>query len=421
MDKPAIPVTDITRVAGFAVMQAVRDDRDFQHMPPSATMMEAFAEREIKKAYLKIVRQDVLYFLKEARDLHVLATCEREDCPPDDVETWDEALDDAAFDALGHCGTFSANFKGAACVDTRLHDPDELEALASRAAEDAWKVASFNTDKDAPRALTARELLDMLGVTRSMIDAFVGEQRTPSPEETKEYKMVNRQVTLTKLHYAKPLYDGDEAAYIFDLEQATDTDEILAGGSLTRLGLDASDKQNLSDWFAELSYDFDVACSIIDEDKNALTPTEVAALGGDVLDVAQAAGIAAVATVTTEEDDEAAELAALMGAVEPDPAPAIVAGAAPAKATRKSAKDKAAADADPNVIAAPLLSKLKDTLGEKDEVLATGCGMSRATFNNYVKGKGAFVASDVQFAFLRDLAITRRDELNAILAEMGER
>lgn len=426
-DKPAIPITDIKRVAGFAVVQAVRDSADYKHMgTPNVEMFEAMCERELKRKYLAMVRSDVLFYLKEALDLHIIQHGEREACPADDLETWDDALDDATFDALKACGTFSSSFTGAASVDTRLHDNDELEALATSAAEDAWKVASFNPDIKQPRTLTPREMLDILGVTRSMVEAYVGQHVAPTIEEVKEYKMVNRQVTLTKLHYAKPLYAGSEDDYKFDLEQAFDTDDGLASASLERIGCDQSDRQNIADWLAEMSYDMDVACSLIEEERNALTPTQVAELGGDAIGTALMSGDDQLAsdlidaeTAAEDSADEEAELAALMGGVVADVQ--VVSGAAPAptKASRKAAKG--AADADPNVIAAPLLSRLKDSLGEKDEVLATGCGMSRATFNNYVKGKGVFVASDGQFNFLRDMAIKRRDELNAIVAEMGER
>lgn len=405
-------ITALDRVAGFVVLQNVLDSKDYKFAPAvNVTLFEALCEREIKRKYMETVKNDVLYVMREARDIHEIEHGERP-IDADDAEEWDDALDDAIYDAVVACGQFSAGFVGARLVDTRAHDDAELNALAVSAAEAAWSVARMHTDIKEARALTPRELLDKLDVTRSMVEAYVNAYTAPTPEEVKEHKMATRQETLTKLHYAFPLYDGTAEDYKAELEQTLDSDDILSGASLERVGCGPEDKQNIADWLAELSYDLDAALEEINDTKHALTPSQVAA--------------EAATTVETEdeEEDEEAELAALMGTAAPtEPAapaaPPATAGAAPAKPAR--AKRQVATGDDPNVIPALLLSRLKDTLGEKDEVLATGCGMSRATFNNYIKGKGAFVASDDQFNFLRDMAIKRRDDLNAIIAEMGER
>lgn len=397
-------LTDITRVAGFAVLQAVLDNAEFKHLPMvNAQLFEAMAAREIQRKYKEIVRNDVLSIFKGARDMHEMTNGERN---ADDPEAWDDDLDDTLYDVIDRAGKFSSNFKGGAFVDTRGHDDEELEALASRAADDAWNVAKLRKDEDIYVEMTPRELLDKIDVTRSIVEAYVSQRPQPTAEAVKEYKMVNKQVTLTKLHYAKALYEGTDLDYAFDLEQAVDSDPILRGSSLERIGADEDDVQNIKDFLAEMSYDVDAAIENIGNTMHAKSPVEVDAIKSGV-------------ATEAEEDDEAAELAAMMGGIVADASPP------PAPAAEKPArkgKTKPQVDTDDvSVIGAALLSKLKDTLGVKDEDMATGCGMSRATFNNYVKGKGVFVASDDQHAFLRRTAIERRDALNEVIAELGER
>lgn len=402
-DKPAMSLTDLKRVAGFAVLQEARDSDDIKMLPAiNALLFEAFAVRHAKEKYVEIVRSDVASVLTELHAQHELIYSERPEEPGDVQDDWDEKLDDAVYEKFHEIGRFTLDFReGRASANTNVHDEEARNNLALAAGADAWKLATYHPDKDLAREMTPREILDELDITRAIVDAYVGTHTPPTVEQKKAKEMSTRAQMLTKLHYAKPLYDGEDADYDYDLEQATDSDDILASGSLEKIGLAAEDKQTLIDWLAELSYDFEGARDAINDTVHAVSPIERPAVETEA--------------AAEPEDDEEAELRALIGDV-----PAAAPAPAPAKRQSKKAA-AAAANEDPNVVPGPLLARLKDTLGEKDEVLATGCGMSRATFNNYVKGKGTFVASDTQFNFLRDMAIKRRDDLNAVIAEMGER
>lgn len=351
--------------------------------------------------------QHIQPVLQEAYDSLLISAGERPEAPGDLQDDWDSAQDDAVEAALEpYERMLSVSWFGVNTIDCRLYEDGGCGTLARSAAKEIWSTLTWRAAEENAGPMTGQETLDTIGITRDGVKALLAERIPPSDEVVKEAQMYDRAKTLTKLHYTQPQYGGSLQAYKDDLELAWDADTILANGAISRLGGTVEMVPAFRAFAAEMSYDTDAMYDEIISTEHAVSP------------------LAADAGVADETDDEADELAAMMGTAAPAAPPRAPPPSAPVAAkgpapTARGVRAKAEAGVPANAIPGEVLAQIKEATGEKDETLATGVGVSRATFNNYVKGKGTFVPDDTQRAFLSQMLYSKRQAITAALEALG--
>lgn len=361
--------------------------------------------------------------LEEAYDTHSGNAYFR---PNDDndpgVEEWDEGMDEAV-EALfeQHSTWITAGWLGEHCTDNRLHEDGAIERLAKSFTEDAWRVLTFVPEKDNVEAhyMSNVDLLAAIGLSSADIEAAMATRTKPTETEVEEIKVAT--ITETKKRLAEHMAAQgfyDRKALCLDLEDACETDDILAQAAITRLGGQPEDAKALRSYReSNLIFGADDWAPFADSIE-ALSPAPATAGPADVVEASEVPADEEFDMSMFGGDVVATPAPPTPGA--PPPAPPLpVAPAAPpvaAPAPEKPKRVKAADGPPEGAVPAEALTLLKENAGLNDEQLGSLVGVSRATFANYCKGKAFLVPQDVHRTNLVAMIEQKREALSQALS-----
>jgi hypothetical protein len=340
------------------------------------------------------------------------------------VEPWVEPLEEQ-FLALvdGYREVLSAHWLVTADTKTPRY-ANEVPKVSDSFAEEVYKNITYIHENDNPREKTDAQVLSAVGVMRTTIEMLLA-NRTPVIEQPKEQDMdyVLKDIIATMNEMAE--MSGWKGKALFDLlDNATDTDAGLAAAGLQALGLEATQKNMLIVQDVKRRYGLDHFTVMVEN--NTPAPAQASPPVGEIVDedplgVNEFMGETALAAPAGPKEGDTGShdgkpTVFINGAWAWDTRPLSqtvdVASDVPAKRTRtRKAAAPATASTD-GTIPAAALKIIKDFTSLKGDEFANGIGVSRATFDNYTKGKGpALVANDKNKAFLREVVQTHLDNL----------
>lgn len=292
------------------------------------------------------------------------------------ADEWDSALDDevaAVYEP--YTSVLSNDWLGQHTVDTRLHVEGELDRQLASFGKEVWKQLTY------PDKGTTTKVLSAVGLVAEDITDFL-KKFAPAAQAPMEYMPMNRvlnKIMMAALAGANIL--KADFALVVD-----DTEEFLTGQAAKRLGIDADDVEELRT--AAMA---------------GVTPDAMAALVDKGEDLPEDTANPTPSPSTPPAPTPASSPVAGTPPASPTTA-APASGAAPASTGATTAAvgtDKTPAGALP-----PSILNSINALGAKDDDMATLLGFSRATYNNYRKGKAPFVPSvaqkDALVGYVRD-------------------
>jgi hypothetical protein len=276
-------------------------------------------------------------------------------------DTWTEGMDDVIANVFEeYAGQLSASWLGEMVVDTRMYEENAKEKLANSFASEIWKNITWLQDKDHGGPKTDAQILSSVGVLRTDIEAFIETRNTPQAKQEQEQLAMNSlETAIPRIKGFVELCGYDDKALTQILDNALDSDINLAQGGLTQIGAGMDDREALL--LGAMMYGADGLIKMI---RSGTTPQD---------GTSETAPIATQVTTTKPLP----------------PAPAA------------AARNKKTADV-PQVgqLPAEALALLKEFTSYKVEKLGEGLGVSRASYENYVKGKAKFYAKPEHATFL---------------------
>lgn len=308
--------------------------------------MKAVAS-QVEFAAMQNVQQRVLPIIQDMYDMYTLTNGEYEDASIDgDIapDEYSSGLDDELekvlepFEAM-----LSADWLGRNTIDTRLWEDNAIVKLSQSVAKEVFKQLSYQK--------TPAQVLSNAGIVQTDVEIFfeqhLAQAETPKGKQAMADATANSAEDLANKIKAHVGNEFDQMSVYEDLELACDDDEILANGAGKRLGLDESDVQALQ--MVALEY-------------------------GD------------------ETADHMIELVGQASSGEK---------AAKSKTDKKPAAPKASAAPAEGAVDPQVLALMKNHGATKDTEMSATLGVSRATYNNWLNGKNAFVPDGDQYSAVR--------------------
>lgn len=302
----------------------------------------------------------IIETLREKYDEYTMFNGERPPVPGGDPAEWDSGLDDAVAEVFApHVESLSADWLGKNTVDCRLHEDGEVAKLARNFANEVWK--NVTTGK-APLAALAEANVSLEWVRY----VCTGSTEAPEADTPPSFDMGGVVETL-KAILAVAGEAFDPMALYDELDNASDTDDVLAIGAMQRLVPHVDESGHR--YYALQLQNFR-AC-------NAEAPDKLLEM------------LTALATNPSAYDN----------------LPTAVVDDVPLPSERKSRsrpKKSEPQEAPLGAMDHRILALLKDHANVADKELAEKIGVSRATMNNHVNGKTPFIPSDAQRDYIRN-------------------
>lgn len=367
-------------VGANTILENMRERRarnELKVLTTAHVLDEAF--RVAKGAYVDEAYAEVLAGVTEVYDTFVLTEGERP-CnikQPEAASEWDSALDDHVADFVEpYAKLLSNTWFLENTVDTRLGVDGEIERFAKDMAFEMWANATAGED------MTPNRILSAIGIALKEAEAFLHEPARATTPDTQEQPTETDMTTNAVLNRIMMALGGPANLGDFELVLADDTDDFILKQAMQRLGgIDEDDVETLR---------MAVMMGATAKQLHALVAT------GELLD----------------EDSEDVGATDAPAAAEP-PTEALPAPEAP-PAPRKKSKAEQMAD---SAVPAEVLAAFKDNANIKDDDAATAVGVSRAQYNNFVKGKKPFAPDDAERAALRAIVVDRINNLINALAQ----
>jgi hypothetical protein len=286
-------------------------------------------------------------------------------------DPWHEGMDDVIANVLeDYQADVSASWLGEAVIDTRMNEEGAVDRLSGNFANEVWRQMTWLPNKDEPELSgpkTNAQILSSVGVLRADLEQFV-QTRSELPEKEMETLIMNSlETAIPRIKGFVDMLGYDDKALTMILDNALDNDKGLAQGGLQQIGASLDDRDALRS--AAMMYGTTELIKMIRAGFTPLTD------GGGP----QPAPITAQ---TAQQSVQAAQPAQMP---------------IPEKPSRKNK-----ADGVPQVGQVPpeAFAILKDYTGVKVEKLGEGLGVSRASYENYLKGKARFFAKPEHSQFL---------------------
>jgi hypothetical protein len=335
-----------------------------------------------------LVRDD----LQEAYDMYTITFGDRPEVGPDESaearDAWDEKLDELVEGQFQpYADILSNDWMAVHTIDTRLHEEGAVDKLAEAFGKEVYKQLCWQAGEGptAGKLKSPMQILSSAGIMQSAIigrfgDRIVQEQQDVADKvqdvldgNAEPYGTVAQlDDVLNKIfHHVGIDAISDEDTLMAELELVCDSDDILAQGAGSRLGLTADEV---------------VPLQMLSLDQGSEAPATVYAM--------------------------LSARAALPPMPAPPPAPASTAPAPIPPSPGQGAKPATNSDAIPSEVFA-LLDEHGGVAGSK---MAEDLGVSRATYNNYVKGKTQLKASPEQRETLRAQLVADVNGLRAALS-----
>lgn len=297
---------------------------------------------------------------------------------------WDSAMDDEVASVFEpYANVLSADWLGRATVDTRLHMEGEEARLMASFAKEAWKQLTYEKN-------TTAKILSAVGIVSEDIEALLAASHVQDARTVVELEpdmAMNAVLNKIMLHAGPAAQIGDIALVCND-----ETDEFILPQAMARLGIDTEDVETLR------------VAVMMGQDTQAMFDM---VQSGELLDEEDGADPFLAGISAKTEDEAADEASEAVGAVGGEVAESAL--PPPVKLGRTPRKPTAPVEGQ---IPAVTLVALKTFANIKDEDAAAIVGVSRATYNNFVKNKTPFVPTEPQRAALREMV---RSKINGLL------
>lgn len=306
-------------------------------------------------------------------------------------------------------------------------DQAGVEKFATEFAKEAYAVMTWLADADEDgevkgKAKTPAQLLSSIGIVRADLESYV-DIRAPAHNYVEKEVIMPYDINalISEIYSNCQLYAIAGKSLHDLLDSASDSDAGLGASGLAGLSVQerhAEKHAALKALRAEVG--FETMAHMIE---NGLTrpsaaPVNTPAAPVLALDLA-AFGIGAPvapAPVTVAPVAPAVDLSAFTGgALQPPPATATPPVAQPVLSAPAPLPPAAAGP----LIDGGMLTALRDVTGVKSDDLGKLVGVSRATFDNYCKGKGKLHATPANKEALAKFVQVRLDALNQITAYLA--
>lgn len=396
------------------------------------------ARQCVKDTALKKIADMVRPNVAMLYDMHIL---ERGELPVGaklfQIETWVEQLETNWLAFIDdYAPVLSAHWLGTADTKTP-RSLAEVQSVCESFANEVYRNITYVHDKEMPREKTDVELLADIGIAREHIDTLIRNRRpletTIKTEEVTDMIKYELKAAIELLHGNAAMMGLTGSALHDIVDNASDADDGLANSGLTQLGMpaDANTRWVMRD--IKNHYGVEHFAVMVETGNYAPRQDQPPAVeAADQYEYATAGDGKPIRKLAGGQWEYYTPDPAPVAAPAP-PAPAPVA-AAPApvaqyefatagdgKAIRRlqdggqweyytpdpvimpsqPAPPAVAPVSDAGTIPAAALKAIKDFTSLKGEDLGTGLGVSRATFDNYAKGKGAKLqATEAHKAFL---------------------
>lgn len=374
------------KLADFIADPNATIDKAFEHpvmkIRPRAANPNPTYEDAVK-ATVNAIEYEVMYAvaarlspaLQEALDNQILIDGEHADA--DDKDAWESALDDAVEEAIEeYVPILSADWLGTHTINTDLFRENGVEKFAQSLGREVYRQLTFAQDKSPAKIMSAAGIGGAI-LTERLNQHIAHKEENPMTTDTDHLEKI---MSAVLEHVGK---DFDILTVYDDLDQASDDDALLAEGAAARLGIGPEDLEPLQDM------------RLLEGDE---TPQKLVDM---LTELASGA----------PKKPAAKKAAAKKTAAKKTPA----AKKAPAKS---EPVEDAAAEAEGSGLTGEHIGMLKEACTFKDADMAVGCGVSRATFNNWANGKTEPDLTGEQYQFLRGEIVGRVNTLLAILTAL---
>lgn len=395
----------------------------------------------VKRAALPGIAALVTQDIQDMYDMHVMLYGELpEDARLYQIEPWVAPLEQEFMNYMDeYRSVLSSHWLGTTDTKTPRYDK-EIEVIANNFAEEVYKNITYIHDNEDPREKTDAQVLSAVGILRPHIEALIVNRKpVEKPEAKEEVKdmQYNLQEVITALHeytgmmgvIGKPLHDL--------LDNAADEDTGLAYSGLHALGLPQEPGNVFVMRDIKAKHGMAAFTKMVESGQAVAQVAPPPALAkvfdpnnpqeGDITKTADGKDIIfqngawAFYTVPVATLPEPAPPAPLPPPTEPVAQYAEAVDGASGKAIRRLLPDGAwefVPEAPATPAAAPVatppaaptvtagnipamaLKAVKEYTSMKGEDLGGGLGVSRATFDNYAKGKVVLPATEEHKAFL---------------------
>lgn len=364
---------------------------------PDAEAAGKAVMKQIERQFVDKLAGEVETLIGEAYETFVLLNGDHADA--ENKDEWESAQDDMVEETIEpYTAILSADWLARNTIASSLHLDGGVEKFSTSLAKDYYKQLTYGK--------TPAKIMSSAGLTQDQVESRLDDHLNATEQETEQMAQ-QENIELEDVIAKIAAYVGkdyDVMTVYDDFDQASDDDEILSAGAAARLGIteeDAAVLQGVRVVQGDDAIDsFDAllkAQFTKGKKKPAAKPKKEEQADEDETD--------------DTDSTKPAPPAARKPAVKRSPAAAKAAAAKPAK---KQAKDSAEIEGQLDPV---ILTILKDS-GASDVDMAKGVGVSRATFNNYVNGKNAFVPDADQYAFIRTQFVDRINRLYEGLAKL---
>lgn len=358
---------------------------------PTIEAALGIARNHVQRITTDALKQSVLQDLYNMYDMHVMMYGELpEKARLFQVEPWIEPLEQALekyFEPLEK--TVTMDWLGT--LDARAPKTrDEVLRLAESYAKVAYDVLTwyYDPDEQAGRPKTAAQVLSAVGIVRSDLEGYVNAS-APNPEPTKgTHPMVDTATLITELHTNAAALGLTGNNLADTLDNACDEDAGLGMSGLTGFMVMADVPAKHAALVAlKQQYGLPALITMVVSGVVPLgAPAVAAPPAAAPMDLSAFGGAPAPAVAPA-----ALDLSAFAGGA-PAPVPVVQTGEAPAP--KGKGKKAATATDEAGLVPGPLLAAIRDGTGAKGDELGALVGTSRATFDNYCKGKGKLYVTD---------------------------
>jgi len=352
------------------------------------------ARNHVQRITTDALKQSVLTDLYNMYDMHVMMYGELpEKARLFQVEPWIEPLEEQLETYFApREKTVTMDWLGT--LDARAPKTrDDVLRLAESYAKVAYEVLTwyYDHDEQAGRPKTAAQILSAVGIVRSDLEGYVNAS-APNPEPTKgTHPMVDTATLITELHTNATALGLTGNNLADTLDNACDEDAGLGVSGLTGFMVMADVPAKHAALVAlKKQYGLPALITMVVSGVVPLGAPAVAAPPPAAAPVDLSAFGGAPAPAATPA---ALDLSAFAGGA--PAAPVVQTGDAPAPKGKAKKAATATAGDESGLVPGPLLAAIRDGTGAKGEELGALVGTSRATFDNYCKGKGKLYVTDV--------------------------
>lgn len=318
--------------------------------------LEMAVSKGVQEYYLPLIRDTV--------DMYEIENGEYDTLDPEAKGDWSSGMDDkieALFEPLTQ--SLSADWLARYTIDTHMEAENACETLAKSLGREVFKQLSYGKEPGA--------VLSNAGILRSDVDIYYSQHMQPKQENTAMAETLQTEMQgVIGAIFAQVGADFDIMNVMDEVDNITDDDEILAGGSAQRLGMDEAELLTVQMYVVEVGK---------------------AKAGEDILSWLQNYTPGKPPQQTAPPAPPAPAAAGVPAPPAPAQAPGATAGA--------------------GFDGKRVLSLLKEHSSAKDTDMAAALGVSRGTYLNWIAGKTVFAPDNGQRETVRSAVLSHMNAM----------